>query len=149
MKQREKDSAKDKRIQEKLATAEAEGQKIEDDDLLDPNQYYEKQVLNVQKMHAAGVNPFPHKFERTMKVSEFVSKYEESIPIGEHVEGEIVALTGRVYTKRSSGSKLFFYDLHAEGARVQIMAQAQFADLPVEEFSALHSSIHRGDIIHG
>ena len=146
-KQREKDAAKDKRIQEKLATAEAEGQKIEDDDLLDPNQYYEKQVLNVQKMHAAGVNPFPHKFERTMKVEEFVGKYEESIPIGEHLENEIIALTGRIYTKRSSGSKLFFYDLHAEGARVQIMAQAQHSDLLAEEFSALHSSIHRGDIV--
>lgn len=147
MKQREKDAAKDKRIQEKLATAEAEGQKVEDDDLLDPNQYYEKQVLNVQKMHAAGVNPFPHKFERTMKVSEFVAKYEETIPVGEHLEEEVVALTGRIYTKRSAGSKLFFYDLHAEGSRVQIMAQAQYSDLPAEEFTALHSSIHRGDIV--
>lgn len=147
MKQREKDAAKDKRIQEKLATAEAEGQKVEDDDLLDPNQYYEKQVLNVQKMHAAGVNPFPHKFERTMKIEEFVGKYEESIPIGEHVETEIVSLTGRIYTKRSSGSKLFFYDLHSEGTRVQIMAQAQHSDLTPEEFSTLHSSIHRGDIV--
>jgi lysyl-tRNA synthetase, class II len=147
MKQREKDAAKDKRIQEKLATAEAEGQKVEDDDLLDPNQYYEKQVLNVQKMHAAGVNPFPHKFERTMKIEEFVGKYEESIPIGEHVETEIISLTGRIYTKRSSGSKLFFYDLHSEGTRVQIMAQAQHSDLTPEEFSTLHSSIHRGDIV--
>jgi lysyl-tRNA synthetase, class II len=147
IKQREKDAAKDKRIQEKLATAEAEGQKVEDDDLLDPNQYYEKQVLNVQKMHAAGVNPFPHKFERTMKIEEFVGKYEESIPIGEHVETEIISLTGRIYTKRSSGSKLFFYDLHSEGTRVQIMAQAQHSDLTPEEFSTLHSSIHRGDIV--
>lgn len=147
MKQREKDAAKDKRVQEKIATAEAEGQKVDDDDLLDPNQYYEKQVLNVQKMHAAGVNPFPHKFERTMKVSEFVAKYEESIPVGEHLEGEVVALSGRIYTKRSAGSKLFFYDLHSEGSRVQIMAQAQYSDLPVEEFTALHSSIHRGDIV--
>lgn len=147
MKQREKDAAKDKRIQEKLATAEAEGQKVEDDDLLDPNQYYEKQVLNVQKMHAAGINPFPHKFERTMKVEEFITEFEESIPVGEHIEDKMVSLTGRIYTKRSSGSKLFFYDLHAEGARVQIMAQAQHSALSAEEFTALHNSIHRGDIV--
>lgn len=146
MKQREKDAAKDKRIQEKVATAAAEGQKIDDDDLLDPNQYYEKQVLMVEKMHAAGQNPFPHKFERTMTIEEFVAKFS-SIPEGEHLETEQVALSGRVYTKRSSGSKLFFYDLHSEGAKVQIMAQAQHCPLPVEEFTALHGSIHRGDIV--
>ena len=116
--------------------------------MLDPNQYYEKQILNVQKLQAAGQNPFPHKFERTMGIGEFVEKFEATIPVGEHLETEIVSLSGRLYTKRSSGSKLFFYDMHAEGARVQIMAQAQFSsNLSVEEFTALHSSIHRGDIV--
>lgn len=116
--------------------------------MLDPNQYYEKQILNVQKLQAAGQNPFPHKFERTMSIGEFVEKFEATIPVGEHLETEIVSLSGRLYTKRSSGSKLFFYDMHAEGARVQIMAQAQFSsNSSVEDFTALHSSIHRGDIV--
>jgi lysyl-tRNA synthetase, class II len=149
MKQREKDAAKDKRIAEKVASAAAEGQKVEDDELLDPNQYYEKQVMNVRKMQAAGQNPFPHKFARSMTVGEFVEKYETSIPVGEHLESEdSIALTGRIYTKRSAGAKLFFYDLHAEGSRVQIMAQAQHsADLSAEQFSDLHGAMHRGDIV--
>lgn len=32
---------------------------------------------------------------------------------------------GRIYSKRASGAKLLFYDLKAEGAKVQIMADAR------------------------
>jgi len=31
-------------------------------------------------------------------------------------------LLGRIYSKRSSGSKLFFYDLHSESVKIQVMA---------------------------
>lgn len=147
IKQREKEAEKEKRLQEKQAEASAKGQELSDDDLLDPNQYYEKQVLSVQKAYAAGVNPFPHKFQRSMTIEEFVTKYESSVPVGEHLEGEEVALCGRIYTKRASGSKLVFYDLFAEGAKVQIMAQAQYFAGSPEEFTALHAAIHRGDIV--
>lgn len=147
IKQREKDAEKQKRIQEKVAEASSKGKELADDDLLDPNQYYEKQVLSVQKAYEAGKNPFPHKFQRSMTIEEFIAKYESTIPTGEHLEGETVALCGRIYTKRASGSKLVFYDLVAEGAKVQIMAQVQhFAGSP-EEFSELHDAIHRGDIV--
>lgn len=98
-------------------------------------------------MHAAGINPFPHKFHRTMTVAEFVAKYESAIPDGEYLEGETVALTGRIYTKRASGAKLVFYDLQAEGCKVQIMAQAQHFAGTADEFSALHDAVHRGDIV--
>lgn len=101
----------------------------------------------MQKAYEAGKNPFPHKFQRSMTIEEFIAKYESTIPTGEHLEGETVALCGRIYTKRASGSKLVFYDLVAEGAKVQIMAQVQhFAGSP-EEFSELHDAIHRGDIV--
>lgn len=32
---------------------------------------------------------------------------------------------GRVNTKRASGSKLLFYDLRAEGCKLQVMADAR------------------------
>ena len=34
---------------------------------------------------------------------------------------------GRIYSKRASGAKLLFYDLKAEGCKVQIMADARYA----------------------
>jgi hypothetical protein len=54
---------------------------------------------------------------------------------------------GRVYTKRASGSKLLFYDLRGEGAKVQVMADARNSDLDEDAFLALHNEAKRGDIV--
>ena len=35
-------------------------------------------------------------------------------------------MQGRVMSQRSSSSKLFFYDLHGGGAKVQVMADARY-----------------------
>jgi lysyl-tRNA synthetase class 2 len=39
---------------------------------------------------------------------------------------------------------LCFYDLHAEGQKVQIMAQIQYSE---RDFVAVHSQLKRGDIV--
>lgn len=56
-------------------------------------------------------------------------------------------------SKRSSSGKLLFYDLHGEGAKIQIIAGAQNAQdlqgeaLDLDAFARLHTSIKRGDIV--
>lgn len=50
-------------------------------------------------------------------------------------------------SKRSSSSKLFFYDLHGGGAKVQVMADASKSDMDEVEFSKFHASVKRGDIV--
>uniref|UniRef100_A0ACD5ZCA6 Uncharacterized protein n=1 Tax=Avena sativa TaxID=4498 RepID=A0ACD5ZCA6_AVESA len=50
-------------------------------------------------------------------------------------------------SKRSSSSKLFFYDLCCEGDKVQVMADARTSDLEVAEFTRYHSGVKRGDIV--
>jgi lysyl-tRNA synthetase class 2 len=57
-----------------------------------------------------------------------------------------VRIGGRIYTKRASGNKLMFYDIRAEGVKVQAMAQADKAtgDIPFEK---QHEHIRRGDIV--
>lgn len=54
---------------------------------------------------------------------------------------------GRVFSKRASGSKLLFYDLRGEGAKVQVMADARNADVDEDAFFALHNEAKRGDIV--
>lgn len=49
--------------------------------------------------------------------------------------------------KRSSSSKLFFYDLHGAGAKVQVMADARASELDEAEFSRFHATVKRGDIV--
>lgn len=57
-----------------------------------------------------------------------------------------VRIAGRIYTKRSSGAKMCFYDIRAEGVKVQVFCQAQNAagDVPFEE---QHEQLRRGDIV--
>ena len=58
----------------------------------------------------------------------------------------VVRLAGRVYTKRIAGPKLIFYDIRAEGVKVQVMCQAQEAAESVP-FEDQHKHLRRGDII--
>ncbi len=55
-----------------------------------------------------------------------------------------VALTGRIMAIRGAGASLIFIALEGDGAKVQVLAQADFYQ---GEFTALHSSLRRGDII--
>lgn len=143
LKQREKEA---NRASKHAVTKEVEGDTTnsDEDDDLDPNQYYEKRVREVKRAQASGENPYPHKFQVSMKVPEFVEAFK-SLNDGELREDEIVSLAGRIYTKRTSGAKLVFYDLHADGVKVQIMAQAQHAN--GYDFEVVHDSVHRGDIV--
>ncbi|KAK4430239.1 Lysine--tRNA ligase, cytoplasmic [Sesamum alatum] len=131
-------SAKSRPQGKKAAAAEDEG--------MDPTQYYENRLKALAAQKAAGINPYPHKFECKLTIPEYVKKYE-SLNSGDHLEDVEERIAGRLMNKRSSSSKLFFYDLHGGGAKVQVMADARKSDLDEEEFTRFHSSVKRGDIV--
>ena len=77
-------------------------------------------------------------------MQEFCEKYS-SIEVGCQSD-DVVSVAGRIYSMRPSGSKLVFYDLRAEGAKIQIMANmAKYHD--AAEFSKAIEKIRRGDIV--
>ncbi|XP_011076461.1 lysine--tRNA ligase, cytoplasmic [Sesamum indicum] len=131
-------SAKSRPQTKKAAAAEDEG--------MDPTQYYENRLKALAAQKAAGINPYPHKFECKLTIPEYVKKYE-GLNSGDHLEDVEERIAGRLMNKRSSSSKLFFYDLHGGGAKVQVMADARKSDLDEEEFTRFHSSVKRGDIV--
>jgi lysyl-tRNA synthetase class 2 len=90
-------------------------------------------------------NPYPHKFQVTKDLREFLKEYAP-LKKGELRQDVEVKIAGRVYTKRSAGTKLVFYDIRAEGVKVQVMAQAEYATGDVA-FEAQHEHLRRGDII--
>ncbi len=109
-------------------------------------QYFEirsRKIQELRKSHKP--DPYPHKFQVTTDLREFLKEHEK-IKTGEHLKDVEVRLGGRIYTKRVSGSKLVFYDLRAEGVKVQIMCQAQEASGPIP-FEQQHEHLRRGDII--
>ncbi|TCD67308.1 lysyl-tRNA synthetase [Steccherinum ochraceum] len=153
LKRREKQREKDAKKAEKAAAAPpkpaaARAAATNEDDL-SPNQYYELRSRHIQKLkETQSPNPYPHKFDVTTSISEYIEQYgpEGVIKAGEKLEGKIVNLAGRIHNIRASGQSLRFYDLHGEGKKVQIMAQKQDAKDP-DSFVAVHENFRRGDIV--
>ncbi|KAI4284734.1 MAG: hypothetical protein L6R38_001190 [Xanthoria sp. 2 TBL-2021] len=125
---------------EKTASAE------EEESQLTPNQYFEIRSGKIQKLRQSKApNPYPHKFKVTTDLRDFLPRYE-SLKTGEHLKDVEIRVGGRIYTKRASGTKLVFYDIRAEGVKIQVMCQAQEATGGVP-FEQQHEHLRRGDII--
>jgi len=80
-----------------------------------------------------------------MTIPQFREKFEQvKIENGEFLEGQKVALTGRIMGLRQSGAKLMFIDLHEDNAKIQIFATAANYS---EDFDILVRTLKYGDII--
>ncbi|XP_010526352.1 PREDICTED: lysine--tRNA ligase, cytoplasmic-like [Tarenaya hassleriana] len=149
-KQREEERKRKEEEKARQAAAKASSQTLKsaaaDDEDMDPTQYFENRLKNLAAEKAKGENPYPHKFYVSMSIHEYIEKYG-SLSNGEHVEDAEVSLAGRIMSKRSSSSKLFFYDLHGGGFKVQVMADASKSGLDEAMFARLHASVKRGDIV--
>ncbi|CAG8723558.1 14606_t:CDS:2 [Gigaspora margarita] len=147
-KQREKEREKEaKKLASKTADVAAKPAKSENDEAseenLNPNQYFEIRSKSIKKFRETrNPNPYPHKFHVDISIPTFIEKYNHLEP-GQHLT-DVVRLAGRIHNKRASGSKLRFYDIHGEGVKVQIMAQAQDSE---QNFAEIHDLIRRGDIV--
>lgn len=138
-KQAQKKAEKDAKDEGK--PKEPKGDKEEDEEDIDPSRYYDIRSRAIQAMKDAGENPYPHKFHATMSLPQFVFQFGQ-LENGARLE-EDVSICGRVMSKRTQG-KLNFYDLHCEGAKVQIMADQGMAKY---DFVRVHANIKRGDIV--
>lgn len=66
---------------------------------------------------------------------------------GEANRDDEVRVGARIYNKRASGNKLFFYDVRSEGVKLQVMCQLQEAKECGLPFAEQHEHLRRGDII--
>jgi lysyl-tRNA synthetase class 2 len=148
-KKAQKEEEKKKKAAEQAAqkaekSEKATADKGVDEESLDPTQYKENRTKMLQELEKSGVNPWPHKFQVTLTVPEFIEKYS---PLEKDQKlDEVVSIAGRVYNKRSSGAKLFFYMIRGDGKRVQVLAnKALYGD--EQHFDHVNSITRRGDII--
>ncbi|OJJ45476.1 hypothetical protein ASPZODRAFT_134135 [Penicilliopsis zonata CBS 506.65] len=150
LKRRQKQREKEAKKKEKEAAAPAKAEKKvsaeEEEANLTPNQYFEIRSNRINKLRSTKQpDPYPHKFQVTADLREYLKEYE-SLAKGETKPEVSVSIAGRVYTKRSSGAKLIFYDIRAEGVKVQVVCQAQNVKGDVD-FEAQHENLRRGDIV--
>ncbi|XP_065881397.1 lysine--tRNA ligase, cytoplasmic isoform X2 [Euphorbia lathyris] len=144
-----KEEEKAKKAAAKVSSGGVQVQKASaaaDDEDMDPAQYFENRLKYLASVKGEGGNPYPHKFFVDMSILEYIEKYG-GLGNGEHLEDVSISLAGRIMSKRSSSSKLLFYDLHGGGVKVQVMADASKSGMDEAEFSSFHSSVKRGDIV--
>mmetsp|Transcript_42340 Transcript_42340/g.165277 ORF Transcript_42340/g.165277 Transcript_42340/m.165277 type:complete len:594 (-) Transcript_42340:2007-3788(-) len=147
-KQRKEKELKEAKKREEAASRKESGagtaaaEAAEED--LDPTQYLSNRIAMVNGLKDAGQNPYPHKFNVSMTIPEFVDEFAEKCEPGQHLEDIEVSIAGRVYLKRASGAKLIFYDLKSDGVKLQIMADARYAG---KDFAEVHGRLRRGDIV--
>lgn len=119
--------------------------KVDGDDELDANEYFQIRSRALDAMRAAGENPYPHKYTVDTSLTEFIEKYS-NLETGQVLDKVTVSVAGRVYAKRESGSKLIFYDLRGEGTKIQVMSNLSYFP-SADEFQKANERIRRGDII--
>jgi lysyl-tRNA synthetase class 2 len=118
--------------------------KDEDEEELDPTQYFANRVSALEEFKKGGGVPYPHKFKVDLSVPEFVHRFS-GLADGERRDSSVVSIAGRIWSKRWSGQKLVFYDLRGDGSKVQVMADA--ASDSTGKFQEIHNLLRRGDII--
>ena len=112
---------------------------------LDPTKYFENRKAYLLKEIESGKNPFPHKFEVTIGLPEFIKKYKDITKKGEFLD-EVVQVAGRVQTIRKSGASLIFYDIKSNDAKIQIYVNRK-NHKGQKSFEETHNPIRRGDFI--
>ena len=149
-KQRKNQEEKAKKEQEKKAKGQDGGQneskkKKGQEEELDPTKYFENRKAFLTKEIEQGKNPFPHKFQVTISLPEFIKKYKDITKKGEFLE-EVVQVAGRVHSIRKSGAALIFYDIRGNDAKIQIYVNKK-NHKGQKSFEETHSQIRRGDFI--
>ncbi|NOX61039.1 MAG: lysine--tRNA ligase [Chloroflexi bacterium] len=106
-------------------------------DLLDQERARREKL---ERMRAAGIDPYPPRVERTHTIAQAIAAYKA----GELGEDEEVKLTGRMVLRRVMG-KLSFAHIEDGSGRVQIMLQRNV--LGAEAYDFFKKDLDLGDII--
>jgi len=112
---------------------------------LDPSQYHEMRMRMVRDRLKNNDEPYPHKYDVTISVPEFVERYSHLEK--QQVEEVEVSLAGRIYNERRAGKKLIFYDIKADGEGLQILCSMNNVAEGAKSFPDQHEHIRRGDIV--
>lgn len=129
-----------------MGIVQGPGKKKKEVEEKDPTKYFENRIKDLEQeaKDDKDFNAYPHKFNVTKQLPEFVQLYggcktEEKLD-------EEVSVAGRVMSLRKSGSKLVFYTLQSDGAKIQVMASVQGYSSEAD-FAKVTNIIKRGDII--
>ena len=151
LKRREKNRKKEQEQAEKKGNKEPKEKggekekKGKPEEELDPTKYFENRKNYLLKEIESGKNPFPHKFQVTISLPDFIKKYKGITKKGEFLD-DVVQVAGRVHSIRKSGASLIFYDIRGNDVKLQIFVNRK-NHKGQKSFEETHSQIRRGDFI--
>jgi lysyl-tRNA synthetase class 2 len=133
----------------KPATAPTSGAKVEkeaavDETTLDPSKYRELRIAQVEKLKKQGIDPYPHKFHKTIELPAFGPKYEH-LTIGEQLS-TTERIVGRIALRRDSSSKLVFIVIAEIDTKLQVLANFTFYENK-EKWAIILDALRPGDVI--
>lgn len=105
----------------KAPTANKDTDKEESEDNLTPNQYNEIRKKKLDELRNKGQNPYPHKFDVTTGLEEFIEKYNKMEDGTTCKDDGEISVAGRIHSYRASSTKLIFYDLRGEGLLIYVV----------------------------
>lgn len=150
LKRRLKQEQKDKEKKEKEAAQKELKPKTEtsaedNEENIDPNEYYKLRCNTITSLKAAGETVYPHKYHVSLSFVDYVEKYSHLK--NEETSNDVVQIAGRVYSKRLMGKNLRFFDLRSEIQKIQVMATARYYGKSEDEFHTVCERIKLGDIL--
>jgi len=120
-----------------------------EEEILDPNQWKENREAMVKQIEAEGGTVYPHKFHVDFRLPDFCTEFLPRTKDGERLNDTVVSIAGRIVSVRDKG-KLIFYDVHGDGAKVQVMSDVgtyAAASGGEDAFYKIHRQLKKGDII--
>jgi lysyl-tRNA synthetase class 2 len=115
-----------------------------DETTLDPSKYRELRIAQVENLKKQGVDPYPHKFHKTMELPAFAPKYEH-LTKGEQLT-TIESVCGRISLRRDSSSKLVFIDIAEIDSKLQVLANFTFYEKQ-DQWAIILPALRPGDLI--
>ncbi len=99
-----------------------------------------------KKLHAlraAGIDPFPHTYDRTAVTADIHRDFQEALQTGEAKEGSVFKIAGRLMTKRPMG-KAAFFNIQDQSGSIQCYLRTE--ELPDQDKIAFEY-LDIGDIV--
>lgn len=112
----------------------------------DEDEYCQSRIQQLNGHELKGHEIYPHKYETTIRLSEFVTKFLflQEQP-GSKVD-QVESLVGRIQRKTLFGAGLFFYDIVSDNAVLQVLCNVASFD-NANDFQTMNNILRRGDII--
>jgi lysyl-tRNA synthetase class 2 len=98
-----------------------------------------QRLQKLEKIYNLGLNPYPHKFQRTHKNSELQDKYKDLSNSQE--TQDLVIVAGRIHNERNDW---MFIDLYDDSGKIQLYCDKEKLDKKLVEFLPL---LDKGDYI--